>query len=60
MSSHDRIEDIEQRIHLAYQEGNYQEAKALEAKIKKLRGQRNLYDDNEPYSLEGRTYMDYD
>ena len=60
MSSHDRIEDLEQRIHLAYQEGDYQEAKALEAKVKRLIGERNLYDESEPYSLEGRTYMDSD
>ncbi|MGF1724690.1 hypothetical protein [Photobacterium nomapromontoriensis] len=60
MSSHDRIEDIEQRIDLAYNEGNYQEAKALEAKLKHLRGEHNEYDDNEPYSLEGRTFMDDD
>ncbi|PSW21928.1 hypothetical protein C9I98_01290 [Photobacterium sanctipauli] len=60
MSSHDRIEDIEQRIDLAYKEGNYQEAKALEAKLNRLRGQHTMYDRNEPYSLEGRTFMDYD
>ncbi|WP_299012794.1 hypothetical protein [uncultured Photobacterium sp.] len=62
MSSHDRIEDIEQRIYMAYQEGNYQEAKALEVKIKKLRGQSNInqYDEREPYSIEGRVFTDED
>ncbi|MCG7587362.1 hypothetical protein [Photobacterium sp. OFAV2-7] len=58
MSSHDRIEDIEQLIYMAYQEGNYQEAKALEAKIKKLKGNSQLYDDNEPYSIEGKVFID--
>ena len=60
MSNHDRIEDIEQRIYLAYQEGNYQEAKSLEIKLSRLRGRSNLYDDQGPYSLEGRTYWDDD
>ncbi|GAL02556.1 hypothetical protein ACFFLZ_04910 [Photobacterium aphoticum] len=60
MSNHDRIEDIEQRIYLAYQEGNYQEAKSLEIKLSRLRGRSNLYDDQGPYSLEGRTYLDDD
>lgn len=60
MSNHDRIEDIEQRIYLAYQEGNYQEAKSLEIKLSRLRGRSNLYDDQGPYSLEGRTFWDDD
>lgn len=58
MSSHDRIEDIEQQIYLAYQEGNYQEAKSLEAKVIKLRGDKHLYDDSEPYSIEGKIVTD--
>lgn len=58
MSSHDRIEDLEQRIYMAYQEGNYQEAQALEAKVKKLKGDAHLYDDNEPYSIEGKVFID--
>ncbi|KLV06951.1 hypothetical protein ABT56_07300 [Photobacterium aquae] len=61
MSSHDRIEDIEQRIDMAYQEGDFQQAKALEAKLRRLRGaSNNNYDQCEPYSLEGRVYMDDD
>ncbi|MGF1682100.1 hypothetical protein [Photobacterium minamisatsumaniensis] len=60
MSSHDRIEDIEQRIDLSYNDGNYQEAKALEAKLNQLRGNHSLYDNNEPYSIEGRTFMEND
>lgn len=62
MSSRDRIEDIEQRIFMAYQEGNYQEAKALEAKIKKLRGKStiNQYDERDPYSMEGKVFDDDD
>ncbi|MGF1732486.1 hypothetical protein [Photobacterium kasasachensis] len=58
MSSHDRIEDIEQLIYMAYQEGNYQEAKTLEAKVKRLKGNSHLYDDNEPYSIEGKVFID--
>lgn len=59
MGVYDRIEDLEQRIYLAYQEGNYQEAKVLEAKVKKLKGDNHLYnDDNEPYSIEGKTFLD--
>lgn len=58
MSSHDRIEDIEQRIYMAYQEGNYQEAKELETQVKQLRGKDNLYDENEPYSIEGKVFPD--
>ncbi|MEJ2766173.1 hypothetical protein VV869_19665 [Photobacterium sp. MCCC 1A19761] len=58
MSSHDRIEDLEQRIYMAYQEGDYQEAKALEAKVKKLKGDTHLYDDNEPYSIEDKVFLD--
>lgn len=58
MSSHDRIEDIEQLIYMAYQEGNYQEAKALETQMKQLRGKDNLYDENEPYSIEEKIFID--
>ncbi|MGF1687098.1 hypothetical protein L4C36_10425 [Photobacterium japonica] len=58
MSSHDRIEDIEQRIYLAYQEGDYQEAKSLEIKLNRLRGKFNTLDEREPYSLEGRMFWD--
>ena len=58
MSSHDRIEDIEQRIYLAYQEGNYQEAKSLEIKLNRLRGKFTTLDEREPYSLEGRIFWD--
>ncbi|MCW8328640.1 hypothetical protein MD588_07445 [Photobacterium sp. SDRW27] len=58
MSSYDRIEDIEQQIYLAYQEGNYQEAKELEAKVQKLKKESHLYDDNEPYSIEGKIFTD--
>jgi len=43
---------------MAYQEGNFQEAKALETKIKKLKGDDHLYDDNEPYSIEGKIFID--
>jgi len=42
----------------AYQEGHFQQAKELEAQLSRIRGQRNQYDRNEPYSLEGRSYWD--
>ncbi|PSV49582.1 hypothetical protein [Photobacterium indicum] len=58
MSSHNTIEDIEQLIYMAYQEGNYQEAKSLETQMKQLRGKDNLYDENEPYSIEGKIFID--
>lgn len=58
MNIRDRIEDIEQRIAMAYEEGNYLEAKSLENQIKKTRGQRNLFDEKEPYSIEGRIFID--
>ena len=58
MSTRDRIEDIEQRIAMAYEEGSYLEAKNLERQITKIRGKSNLYDSNEPYSVEGRVFLD--
>ncbi|HIF9341207.1 TPA: hypothetical protein ACX6RU_001270 [Photobacterium damselae] len=58
MNHNDRIEDLELRISLAYQEGYFQQAKELEAQLSRIRGQRNQYDRNEPYSLEGRSYWD--
>ncbi|MDP2516840.1 hypothetical protein Q8W17_23090 [Photobacterium damselae subsp. piscicida] len=58
MNHNNRIEDLELRISLAYQEGHFQQAKELEAQLSRIRGQRNQYDRNEPYSLEGRSYWD--
>ncbi|KPA51882.1 hypothetical protein [Photobacterium lucens] len=58
MNNQDRIEDIEQKISIAYQEGHFEQARALEKQLKKLRGHHNLYDQNDPYSLEGRFYYD--
>ena len=60
MNFRDRIEDIEERIALAYEEGNYLEAKSLENELKKTLGQKNLFDEKDPYSLEGRTFIDDD
>ncbi|MBC7002367.1 hypothetical protein BIZ37_07335 [Photobacterium sp. BZF1] len=58
MDNRDRIEDLEQRIYLAYQEGDYQQAKQLEGEVQKLRGKNALFDAKEPYSIEGRTFWD--
>lgn len=58
MNNQDRIEDIEQKISIAYQEGHFDQARALEKQLKKMRGHHNLYDENDPYSLEGRFYYD--
>ncbi|KLV10433.1 MULTISPECIES: hypothetical protein [Photobacterium] len=58
MNHRDRIEDLEQRIYFAYQEGDYQQAKMLENEVKKLKGQKSLFDSREPYSIEGRIYPD--
>ncbi|MGF1758591.1 hypothetical protein L4D76_11720 [Photobacterium sagamiensis] len=53
-----RIEDIEQRMYMAYQEGDYEQAEELETQLRKVRGQHNLHDEKEPYSLEGRSFSD--
>ena len=58
MDNRDRIEDLEQRIYLAYQEGDYQQAKQLEGEVQKLRGKSTLFDAKDPYSIEGRTFWD--
>ncbi|MEC6813763.1 hypothetical protein [Photobacterium toruni] len=58
MNNQDRIEDMEQKISIAYQEGHFEQAKALEKTLKRIRGHHNLYDENEPYSLEGRIFTD--
>ncbi|MDO6498697.1 hypothetical protein [Photobacterium sanguinicancri] len=58
MHNKERLEDIEFRIAMAYEEGNYHEAALLEKKLTLFRGQTNLYESNEPYSIEGRTFLD--
>ncbi|MEC6823403.1 MULTISPECIES: hypothetical protein [Photobacterium] len=49
---------MEQKISIAYQEGHFEQAKALEKTLKRVRGHHNLYDENDPYSLEGRIFND--
>ncbi|KMV31861.1 hypothetical protein L4D00_13100 [Photobacterium swingsii] len=58
MHNKERLEDIELRIAMAYEEGNYYEATLLEKKLTEYRGKTNLYDSNEPYSIEGRAFFD--
>lgn len=58
MNNQDRIEDMEQKISIAYLEGHFEQAKALEKNLKRIRGHHNLYDENDPYSLEGRIFDD--
>lgn len=58
MTLKDRIEDIEQRMYMAYQEGDYEQAEELEEQLRKVRGQHNLHDEKEPYSIEGRILSD--
>ncbi|MDO6542211.1 hypothetical protein [Photobacterium sanguinicancri] len=58
MHNRERLEDIELRIAMAYEEGNYHEAALLEQKLTHFRGKANLYESNEPYSIEGRTFLD--
>ncbi|KDM91747.1 hypothetical protein [Photobacterium galatheae] len=56
MSIRERIEDIEQRLTAAYQEGDYQQVRMLENQLKEIRGLHSIVDDREPYSPEGRFY----
>ncbi|MDO6705971.1 MULTISPECIES: hypothetical protein [unclassified Photobacterium] len=58
MSIRERIEDIEQRLTAAYQEGDYQQVRMLENQLKEIRGHQSIVDDREPYSPEGRFYPD--
>ncbi|OAN11145.1 hypothetical protein A3K86_19460 [Photobacterium jeanii] len=58
MHNKERLEDLELRIAMAYEEGLYHEAAKLEQQLTILRGKQNLYDRNEPYSIEGRVFFD--
>ncbi|WP_413111787.1 hypothetical protein [Thaumasiovibrio sp. DFM-14] len=58
MSNAERIADLEQQAYLAFAEGDYEKAEAVEMQIEKLRqSHANVFDSNHnegPYTLEGR------
>ena len=60
MSINDPIAYLESKMELAYQAGDYQKAKLLENKLRHIRGQhhQSTYLQDDPYSLEGRSFLD--
>ena len=60
MNIQDRIDSIEHDIYVACSEGNYEQVAKLEQKLEYLRGRMAHPFDDDPYALEGRTYLDND
>lgn len=60
MNIRDSIDALEQQIYVACSEGDFQTVNHLEKKLEQLRGkmENQLHDD--PYALEGRTFIDDD
>ncbi len=61
MAVNDPITDLESKMELAYQAGDYQKAKQLENKLRHIRGQQHQqspYLQDDPYSLEGRSFLE--
>lgn len=60
MNIRENIDALEQQIYIACSEGDYETVNMLEQKLERLRGKVEHPFDEEPYSLEGRTFMDDD
>ncbi len=60
MNIRESIDALEQQIYVACSEGDYETVNQLEAQLELLRGKAEHPFDDDPYSLEGRTYFDDD
>ncbi|MCG3723964.1 hypothetical protein [Vibrio cincinnatiensis] len=60
MSIRDSIDALEQQIYVACSEGDYQTVNQLEQQLEQLRGEMEHPFDDDPYALEGRTFLDDD
>ncbi|NAW69615.1 hypothetical protein CAG54_08395 [Vibrio sp. V27_P1S3P104] len=60
MNIKDSIDVLEQQIYVACSEGDYQTVNQLEQQLEKLRGEMEYPLDDDPYALEGRTFLDDD
>ncbi|MCG3734543.1 hypothetical protein EXA23_09800 [Vibrio cincinnatiensis] len=60
MSIRDSIDALEQQIYVACSEGDYQTVNQLEKQLEQLRGEIEHAFDDDPYALEGRTFIDDD
>jgi len=60
MNIRENIDALEQQIYIACSEGDYETMNMLEAQLEALRGKAEHPFDDDPYSLEGRSYLDDD
>ena len=60
MNIRDNIDALEQQIYVACSEGDFQTVNYLEKQLEQLRGKMEHTFDEDPYALEGRTFIDDD
>ncbi|GAA5646773.1 MULTISPECIES: hypothetical protein [Vibrio] len=58
MRIRDRIEALEQQIYVACSEGDFDTVNMLENQLEALRGKVEHPFDDDPYALEGKTFLD--